>query len=161
MSIKKCSFYLQNADLLMHSDHKPLVKIFTGHTDNEKCNTWGLEATAIPRHVKVQDIKGIANVLDDSASRLRAIGLYHDLNSMDHQQEFSSPFESLSPVQQATYTPIQVNEIFIAPDIEKLAANYDALHDLPTVQIVPRKCFTHKYSSFRTKFNILTRICHR
>ena len=41
---QKCSFYLQNADLLVHSDHKPLVKIFTGHMDKEKCNSWGLEA---------------------------------------------------------------------------------------------------------------------
>ena len=34
-SIKKCSFYLQNSDLLVHSDHKPLLKIFTGNTDNK------------------------------------------------------------------------------------------------------------------------------
>ena len=53
MSMKKCSFYLQNADLLVHLDNKPLLNIFTGHTDNEKCNTWGLEAGAISRHVKV------------------------------------------------------------------------------------------------------------
>ena len=92
MSIKKCSFYLQNADLLVCSDHKPLPNIFTGDTDNEKCNTWGLEATAIPRCVKVHHIKGIANVLADSVSRLRAVGLYHDLDSKDCQQEFSSPF---------------------------------------------------------------------
>ena len=67
-------------------------------------------------------------------SRLKAVGLYHDLNSKDHQQEFSSPFEPLPPVEQVTHIPIQVNEIFVAPDIEKLATNYDALHDLPTVQ---------------------------
>ena len=30
--------------------------------------------------------------------------------------------------------PIEVNEIFIAPDIEELMENYDALHDFPTVQ---------------------------
>ena len=66
VSIKKCSFYLQNANLLVCSDQKSLLKIFTGHTNNEKCNTWGLEATAIPRCVKVQHIKGIANVLADS-----------------------------------------------------------------------------------------------
>ena len=30
---------------------------------------------------------------------------------------------------------IQVNEIFIAPDIEKLTQNYDALHDLLTAQM--------------------------
>ena len=62
MSIKKCSFYSQNSDLLVQLDNKPLLKIFTGNTDNEKCNTWGLEATTIPRHVKVQHIKDIANI---------------------------------------------------------------------------------------------------
>ena len=65
MSIKTCSFSLQNADLLVHSDHKPLLKILTGHTDNEKCNTWGLEVTALPGSVKVLHIKGKANVLTD------------------------------------------------------------------------------------------------
>ena len=57
MSIKKCSFHLQNADLVVYLDHKQLLKIFRGHTGDEKCNTWGLEATSIPRHVKVQHIK--------------------------------------------------------------------------------------------------------
>ena len=33
MSIKKCSFYLQNADLLVHLDPKPLLKIFSGNTN--------------------------------------------------------------------------------------------------------------------------------
>ena len=35
MSIKKSSFYLRNSDLLVHSDHKPLQKIFAGSTDNK------------------------------------------------------------------------------------------------------------------------------
>ena len=89
MSTKKCSFYLQNADLLVCLDPKPLLKIFMGNTNNEKCNTWGLEATAIPRCVTVQHIKGIASVLADSVSRLRAVGLYHVLSSKDCQQELS------------------------------------------------------------------------
>ena len=67
-------------------------------------------------------------------SRLRAVGLYHDHNSKDHQQEFHSPFEPLPPVEQMTCMPIEVNEIFIAPDIEKLAKNYDTLHNVSTVQ---------------------------
>ena len=33
-----------------------------------------------------------------------------------------------------THKPIEVNEIFIVPDTEKLTENYDATHDLPTVQ---------------------------
>ena len=86
MSIKKYSFYLQNSNLLVCLDHKPLLKIFTGHTYNEKCNTWGLEAAATPRHGEAHHIKEIANVLADSVSRPRAVGLYHDLDSKDHQQ---------------------------------------------------------------------------
>ena len=135
ISIKKCSLYLQNADLLVCSDHKPLLQIFTGYTNNAKYNTWSLEAAAIPRHVNRQHIKGIANVLADSVSRLRAVGLYHDLQSKDYQQEFSSPFKPLSPVKQSTHMPIEVIEIFIALDIEKLTQNYDALHDLLTAQM--------------------------
>ena len=68
MSIKKCFFCLQNANLLACSDHKALLKNFTGHTDNDKYKTWGLEATAMPRRVKVQYIKRIAYVLADSVS---------------------------------------------------------------------------------------------
>ena len=65
-------FYVDQkvSDLLVHLDHKPLLKIFMGNTNNEKYNTWGLEATTIPRRVKVQHIKGIANILADSVSRL-------------------------------------------------------------------------------------------
>ena len=40
---------------------------------------------------------------------------------MDSQKEFSSLFEPLPSVEQVTHMPIQVNKIFIAPNIEKLA----------------------------------------
>ena len=76
------------------------------HTNNDKCNMWGLEATAIPRCVKVQHIKGIANVFADSVSRLRAVGCYHDPDFKDHQQEFSIPFESLPQVEPATHAKL-------------------------------------------------------
>ena len=124
----KCYFYLQNADLLVCSDHNSLLKIFIGHTDNDKCNIWGLEATAIPRCIQVQHIKGIANVPVDSMSRLRAVGFYRDLDFKDDQQEFSAPFEPM------THTPLEINEDFIASNIENLVQNYEALHDLPTAQ---------------------------
>ena len=50
---------------------------YNSNTNNKKCNTLGLEAMTILRHVKVQHIKGIANILAESVSRLRAVGLYH------------------------------------------------------------------------------------
>ena len=43
-----------------------------------------------------------------TVSRLKAVRLYHDLNSRDHQQEFSSPFEPLPPVEQMTHMAIQL-----------------------------------------------------
>ena len=135
MSIKKCSFYLQKSDPLVCLDHKPLLKIFTGHTENDKCNTWGLEVTAMPRRVKVQYIKGIAKLLADSVSRLKAVGLYHDINSRDHQQEYSTLFDPLPSVEPVTHMPLELNEFFIVPDIEKLMQTYDTLHDSPTGQI--------------------------
>ena len=134
MSITKCSFYLQNADFLVHSDHELLLKIITGHTDNDKCNTWGLEAAAIPRRVQVQHINGITNVLADAVLRLTAVGLYLDLDFKDHQQEFIAPFHPLPPFEPATHTPLELNEVLFAPNIENLTQNYDALHDLPTAQ---------------------------
>ena len=55
---QKWSIYLHNANLLVQLDHKPLLQLFMGHTDNTNA--------PIPRHIKVQHIKGIANVLADS-----------------------------------------------------------------------------------------------
>ena len=67
-----------------------------------------------------------------SLSRLRAVGLYLDNDLKDQQQEFSVLFEPLPPVKPAAYTPLEVNETFIAPNIEKLMQTYKKLHDLPT-----------------------------
>ena len=64
-------------------------------------------------------------------SGLRAVDLYHDLDFRDHQQEFSEPLPLVEPM---THTPLEVNKIFIASNIEKLTQNYDALHELPTEQ---------------------------
>ena len=111
-----------------------ITNVFTGHTDNDKWRMWGLEAAAIPRRFKVQHIKGRANNLADSVSRLKAVGIYHDIDSDDNQQEFNTPFESLTPVEPVTHTPLEVIEVVIMPDIERLMQASDTLHDPPTVQ---------------------------
>ena len=79
------------------------TKIFTGH--NDKCNIWGLKPADIPRRVKVKHIKGIANILADLVSRLKVVGLYHDIDLNDHQQEFSTPFEPLPHVEPVMHVP--------------------------------------------------------
>ena len=90
----------KRTDLLVWSDHKLLLKIFTGHTDNDKCNLWGLDAASIHKGVKVQHIKGIAYIPADSVSRLKSVDIYHDVDPDDYQQEFITPVESLPPVNQ-------------------------------------------------------------
>ena len=42
--------------------------------------------------------------------------------------------------------PIEVNESFITPNVEKLMQNYNALHDLPTVQL--DECYKTKLPGF-------------
>ena len=67
-------------------------------------------------------------------SRLRAVGLYHNLNFKDGQQELQTPFEPLPLVEQATHIPIEVPEIFIKPYIENLTQNYDMQNTWPVTQ---------------------------
>ena len=110
-----------------YAQTKTTTKSFSGHTDIDKWNILGLQASAIPRRVTVQHIKGIANILADLVSRLKAVGLYHDIDSSDCQQEFSKPFEPLPPVEPVTHTPIEVNEVSLhltLKDLCKLKTHY-------------------------------------
>ena len=90
----------------------------------------------LPKHYinKLSYIKGTANILVDSVSRFKAVGIYHDIYSDEHQQEFSTPFEPLPPVEPVAHMPVEVNEVIIMPDIERLTQAYDTLHDPPTKQ---------------------------
>ena len=63
--------------------------------------------------------------------------------------------------------PLEVNEIFIAPNIEKFMQKYNALHDLPTAKTdetklsVTRENITSRHPTVRTKFNVPTRVTSR
>ena len=78
----------------------------------------------------MQHIKGIANILADSVSKLRAVDLYHNLDFKDGQQELGTLFKPLHPVEQSTHAPIDVQDIFVKPDRENLMQNYDALQHM-------------------------------
>ena len=45
--------------------------------------------------MKLQHIKGIANILADSVSNLKTVGLYHDLDLQHSRPELSTPFRPL------------------------------------------------------------------
>ena len=71
MSVKKLSFYLTDAQILLRSDHKPLEKFLLKNTLNSKVNNWAMELEAF--NIQFDYIKGSNNILVDTLSRLIAI----------------------------------------------------------------------------------------
>ena len=68
MSVKKLSFYLTDAQILLRSDHKPLEKFLHKNTLNSKVNNWAMELEAF--NIEFDYIKGSNNVLAVTMSRL-------------------------------------------------------------------------------------------
>ena len=68
MSVKKLSFYLTDATVLLKSDHLPLRKFLQKNTLNNKVNNWAMELEAF--NIKFQHVSGKANILVDTLSRL-------------------------------------------------------------------------------------------
>ena len=71
MSVKKLSFYLTDAQILLRSDHKPLEKFLQKNTLNSKVNNWAMELEAF--NIQFDYIKGSSNILADTLSCLIAI----------------------------------------------------------------------------------------
>ena len=68
MSIKKLTYYLEDADITPRSDHLPLRKFLAKNTLNSKVNNWAIEIS--PFRITFKYIKGIKNTLADTMSRL-------------------------------------------------------------------------------------------
>ena len=71
MSVKKLSFYLTDAQILLRSDHKPLEKFLLKNTLNSKVNNWAMELEAF--NIQFDYIKGSNNILEDTLSCLVTI----------------------------------------------------------------------------------------
>ena len=67
-SIKKLSYYLEDAEITLRSDHLPLKKFLQKNTLNTKVNNWVVEIP--PYKIQFEYIKGIKNILADTMSRL-------------------------------------------------------------------------------------------
>ena len=68
MSIKKLTYYLEDAEVTLRSDHLPLKKCLAKNTLNSKVNNWATEIS--PFRITFEYIKGIKNTLADTMSRL-------------------------------------------------------------------------------------------
>ena len=66
MSIKKLTYYLEDADITLRSDHLPLKKFLAKNTLNYKVNNWVIEIS--PFCITFVYIKGIKNTLADTMS---------------------------------------------------------------------------------------------
>ena len=64
MSIKKLTYYLEDADITLRSDHLPLKKFLAKNTLNSKVNNWAIEISTF--HITFEYIKGIKNTLADT-----------------------------------------------------------------------------------------------
>ena len=109
MSVKKLSFYLTDAQILLRSDHKPLEKFLQKNTLNSKVNNWAMELEAF--NIQFDYIKGSSNVLADTLSCLIAIDPDTPLTPEGQGYEFSyAIFEEFPEVKTNTY---EVNEVIV------------------------------------------------
>ena len=109
MSVKKLSFYLTDAQILLRSDHKPLEKFLLKNTLNSKVNNWAMELEAF--NIQFDYIKGSNNILVDTLSRLIAIDPDTPTTPEEPGYEFGyAIFEEFPKVQTKTY---EVNEVIV------------------------------------------------
>ena len=128
-SIKKLSYYLEGADIVLRSDHLPLKKFLQKNTLNSKVNNWAVEIS--PYRIKFEYIKGIKNTLADTMSRLVQIDPEAKLQPGQEGYEFGyHAFEDMEPIKHETNTvdstslkdpiPLPGEEIKLPLEEEKL-----------------------------------------
>ena len=94
MSVKKLSFYLTDADVLLKSDHLPLKMFLQKNTLNNKVNNWAMELEAF--NIRFKHVSSKANILADTLSHLVDIDLDARLDPENARWEFGYYiFESL------------------------------------------------------------------
>ena len=96
MSIRRLSFYITDADVLIRCDHLPLKKFLNKQTLNAKVNNWAVELEQF--QLKIDWIPGSKNLLADSLSHLMEVAPEAQQIKEPEGQEFGSYcFEELKP----------------------------------------------------------------
>ena len=106
MSIKKLTYYLEDAEITLRSDHLPLKRFLQRNTLNTKVNNWAVEISLFK--ITFEYIKGIKNTLADTMSRL--IALDPDNQLVDELEGFeygSYAFNNIDPIK----TQVEINEM--------------------------------------------------
>ena len=123
MSVKKLSFYLTDAEVLLKSDHLPLKKFLQKNTLNTKVNNWAMELKAF--NIKFQHVSGKTNILADTLSHLVDIDPDARLDPENAGWEFGYyVFETLPKLSSEEIVPVcevlsGTNVIIPDPDLQE------------------------------------------
>ena len=135
MSVKKLSFYLDQLQIILRSDHLPLKRFLQKNTLNSKVNNWAMELESF--NIKFDYIQGSKNVLADTLSRLIDIDENTQLPPKEQGYEFGyAVFEDLPKIK-----TFQVNEVIVGDN--KIKSNPDLADTL--------QCITNPLSTERMK----------
>ena len=137
MSVKKLSFYLTDAQILLRSDHKPLEKFLLKNTLNSKVNNWAMELEAF--NIQFDYIKGSNNILVDTLSRLIAIDPDTPTTPEEPGYEFGyAIFEEFLKVQTKTY---ELNEVIVGTKKEIINNDQELQNSLQCIEnpIAPQR----------------------
>ena len=137
MSVKKLSFYLTDAQILLRSDHKPLEKFFLKNMLNSKVNNCAMEPEAF--NIQFDYIKGSNNILADTLSHLIVIDPDTPTMPEEPGYEFGyAIFEEFPKVQTKTY---EVNEVIVGTDTEIIKNDPELQNSLQCIQnpIAPQR----------------------
>ena len=153
MSIKKLSFYLKDAQILLRSDHKPLEKFLLKNLLNAKGNNWAMELEAF--NIQFDYIKGSNNILADTLSHLISIDPDTPTTPEEPGYEFGyAIFEEFPKVTTKTY---EVNEVIVGTNTEIFKNDPELQNSLQCIEnpIAPRKL--QKLQQQDTNIEILKR----
>ena len=137
MSVKKLSFYLTDAQILLRSDHKSLEKFLLKNMLNSKVNNWAMELEAF--NIQFDYIKGSNNILVDTLSHLIAIDPDTPTTPEEPGYEFGyAIFEEFPKVQTKTY---EVNEVIVGTDKEIIKNDPELQNSLQCIEnpIAPQR----------------------
>ena len=153
MSIKKLSFYVTDAQILLRSDHKPLEKFLLKNTLNSKVNNWAMELEAF--NIQFDYIKGSNNILADTLSRL--ISIDPDTPTMPEEPGYEFGYAIFEEFPRVTTKTYEVNEVIVGTNTEIFKNDPELQNSLQCIEnpIAPQKL--QKLQQQDTNIEILKR----